>query len=503
MKTTLIGGFGLLLTALLLPLSSFAQEVQEESSPYIYARELTLYSQYLNEERDILVYLPPTYATSTKSYPVVYVTDGNSHIHHMSGLIHFLSDNQLMPDSILVAIPHMDRDSDLLPQALNPGNASGHADLFLSFLEFELIPYMNINYRTHPFKVLAGHSYGGLFVNYVMITRPNAFNAYVAADPSLWWDSQRMRRETITFFENHPAFEKSYYFNQSEIQGMGGIQFSEMLTEDAPTTFRWMFEHLPEETHGTIVHKSFYNGLEFVFQDFPMGQVTLNPSGGLFRAGQPVEVTMSYPGTGIIRYTTDGTDPNYNSTPYTGPVAVSEVSTIKASFFQSNNRISIPTEASYAEAVPFPAIAAADLPELRSGIAYEYFEGQWAALPDFSILYPSASGTANSISVRQWSGRDLFAVRFSGYINIASEGIYTFSLTSDDGSALYIDNTELILNDGLHAEEEQLGYVLLAAGYHRIEIRFFERGGDESLTLRYKVLGQSYFSSVPGNILFH
>ena len=298
MKTTPIGALILLFSELLLLLPSFAQEAQEESSPYIYAREGSLYSQYLNEERSILVYLPPTYATS-KPCPVVYVTDGDSHIHHMSGIIHFLSDNQLMPDSILVAVPHLDRDSDLLPPALYPGNPSGHADLFLSFLEYELIPYVNANYRTHPFKVLSGHSYGGLFVNYAMITRPDAFNAYVAADPSLWWDNHRMRSDSILFFQNHPDFEKSYYFNQSNIQGMGGIQYSQMLPENAPSAFRWLFEYMPEETHGTIVHKSFYNGLEFVFQDFPMNQVTLNPNGGLFRNGESVAVTMTYPGQAI------------------------------------------------------------------------------------------------------------------------------------------------------------------------------------------------------------
>jgi predicted alpha/beta superfamily hydrolase len=452
------------------------------------------------EERTVLVYLPPSYSALTKPYPVVYVTDGSWHIHHLSGIISFLVGNNFMPDSILVAIPHLDRDQDLVPQALNTTNASGNADLFLSFIEFELIPYINETYHTQPYRALAGHSYGGLFTTYTMIHHPNLFNGYIAADPSLWWDNQRMQTEMQSLLANIPGFERSYYFDQSEIPDMGGVQFSNMLTNNAPPSFRWMFERKADETHNSIVHKSFYNGLEFIFSDWPYEQVTISPAGGLFRASEPVSVRMTHPSNGVIRYTTDGTDPTQASPVYTGPILISQNSNIRASVFLSNNRISIPNEAIFSEAVLFPALTG--LSNLQQGLSYELYRGQWSALPDFTTLLPNETGTVSGVSISQWNNQDYFAVKFSGYINIPTEGIYTFSLSSDDGSVMYIDDSLLISNDRVHADEEKIGYVLLGAGYHRIEVRFFERSGDETLTLRYIAPGQSFFRSVYNSMLF-
>ena len=483
------------------PLLLHAQTTEPEPSPYIYATTASLYSQYLNEERTVLVYLPPSYSTQRSNYPVIYVTDGDAHIHHLSGIVRFLTDNQLMPDSIIVAIPHADRNRDLLPQTTRTTNQSGQADIFLSFIEYELIPFIDSHYRTHPFKVLAGHSYGGLFVNYTMITHPDLFNAYIAADPSLWWDNQRMKDDTVTFFQTHGTFEKSYYFNQSEIPGMGGVEYRNMLLTNAPDTMPWMFERMADETHGSIVHKSYYNGLEFVFQDWPMAQVSISPEGGLFRAGQSVSVTMTHPLNGTIRYTTDGSFPTYESAVYNGPIAVTQNSTIRASLFLSNNRITIPAEAVFSEAVLYPALT--NLPDLESGASYEYYEGQWSVLPDFDTLYPTDSGSISGVNIVPWLGRDNFGVRFTGYVNISQEGIYAFSLSSDDGSRMFIDDVELIDNDGLHADEEQIGYILLASGYHKFEVCFFERGGDEVLSLRYRLPGQSYFRILPNSMLYH
>lgn len=452
------------------------------------------------EERTILVYLPSSYEGSENLYPVIYVTDGDAHIHHMSGLLSFLQGNQLMPDSILVAIPHSDRNGDLLPRANRSGYASGHADTFLAFLEHELIPYMNEHYRTHPYKALAGHSYGGLFVNYTMITNADLFNGYIAADPSLWWDGQRLGTDSLNYFANLSSFEKSYYFDQSEISNQGGVEFENMLISSAPEDFRWKFVRMREETHGTIVHKSYYNGLEFIFENWPHTQVVIHPEGGLFTASEPIEVMMSHPLDASIRYTTDGSNPTENSAVYSVPIYISENSTVRASVFLSNNRISIPVEASYTEAVLFLSVT--EPVGLIQGLIYERYEGSWEVLPDFLNEFPVETGNISNIMINQWYNQDNFAIRFLGYMDIPSEGIYSFALASDDGSKLIIDGTELITNDGLHADVEEIGYALLAAGLHQVEVQFFERGG-ESLTLRYKEPDQTTFRSIPSSIWYH
>ena len=491
-----------LLTNLLLPVGLISQVVEEERAPYVNIREVTLFSQYLMEERTVLVYLPSSYDSSNDPYPVVYVTDGDSHIHHLSGIIRFLAGNQLMPDSILVAIPHQNRNADLLGQARFSGNQSGAADVFLSFLKYELMPYVQEHYRTHPFQVLAGHSYGGLFVNYTMVNHPDFFNGYIAADPSLWWDSSRMRSETQTLFSTLSSFDKSYYFDQSEIPNMGGVQFETMLQANAPEDFRWKFVRMSDETHGTIVHKSFYNGLEFVFEDWPHTQVIVSPEGGLYTDSEPIEVSMRHASNGTIRYSNDGSNPTESSAVYSEPFTVSEASIVRASVFLGNNRISIPTQATYSEAVLFESLENRPA-NITSGLSYERYEGTWMTLPDFSVLQPVQTGEISSVGISSWNNHDNFAVRFSGYLSIPETGVYSFSLASDDGSKMLIDGVELIDNDGLHAEEKVLEYALLEEGFHPLEIQFFERGGDEMLVLQYKGPRHTTYRTLPYTMLAH
>ncbi len=86
-----------------------------------------------------------------------------------------------------------------------------------------------------------------------------------------------------------------------------------------------------------------------------------------------------------------------------------------------------------------------------------------------------------------WEGgpADNFAARYTGALNVAESGSYTFYLTSDDGSALYIDGQRVIDNDGAHATQERAVTLQLDAGSHDIQILYFERGGDQSLRLEW------------------
>ena len=99
---------------------------------------------------------------------------------------------------IIVAIPNTNRVRDLIPTHSTKGNdgkdydfyqASGGTDNFLKFITNELAPKIESTYRTFPYRILIGQSFGGLTVLHALCTIPQAFNAYVAIDPSLWWDN--------------------------------------------------------------------------------------------------------------------------------------------------------------------------------------------------------------------------------------------------------------------------------------------------------------------------
>ncbi len=105
---------------------------------------------------------------------------------------------------------------------------------------------------------------------------------------------------------------------------------------------------------------------------------------------------------------------------------------------------------------------------------------------------PSAVGSVDQLSFMGgydpfWSGgpEDLFAAKYAGNLNIKNAGTYTFFLTSDDGSALYIDGVPVIDNDGLHSTREQLVTVDLSEGAHEIEVRYFEAYGKATLQLEW------------------
>ena len=81
---------------------------------------------------------------------------------------------------------------------------------------------------------------------------------------------------------------------------------------------------------------------------------------------------------------------------------------------------------------------------------------------------------------------DSFSIRYTGYIQIASAGSYTFYTSSDDGSKLYIDGVQVVNNDGNHGTQERSGTLTLTSGLHEMEVLFFENGGGENLTVQYQ-----------------
>jgi hypothetical protein len=76
-------------------------------------------------------------------------------------------------------------------------------------------------------------------------------------------------------------------------------------------------------------------------------------------------------------------------------------------------------------------------------------------------------------------------VSYEGYLKIPANVIYTFYVSSDDGSKLWLDGEEVVDNDGLHGKEEKSGKVLLKKGYHRFRLAWFNAAGDSGLGLEY------------------
>ena len=216
------------------------------------ATALKINSAVLGEERTILVRVPPGYEANKLRYPVLYMTDGNAHIGHTSSTVEFLARNGRMSDLIVVGIVNTDRTRDLSPTHVKTTVAggssalqfptSGGADKFLKFIETELIPEIEKRYRVHPYRILAGHSLGGLFTIHTMVSRPELFSSYVAVSPALQWDNQVVVKRAEDFFKARKELEASLFMSLGYEPGPiedGFYQLKQILEKNQTKDFAW------------------------------------------------------------------------------------------------------------------------------------------------------------------------------------------------------------------------------------------------------------------------
>jgi S1-C subfamily serine protease len=122
--------------------------------------------------------------------------------------------------------------------------------------------------------------------------------------------------------------------------------------------------------------------------------------------------------------------------------------------------------------------------DMKNGLQFAAYEGQWQTVPDVAILKPVKQGTTNRPDINAHKPRgDNFALRYSSFVKIPTEGLYTFFTSSDDGSKLFIGERLVVNNDGLHPPRESAGVIRLKAGLHPITILMFEASGGEALSV--------------------
>ncbi|OQW96522.1 MAG: hypothetical protein BWK77_04375 [Verrucomicrobia bacterium A1] len=135
-----------------------------------------------------------------------------------------------------------------------------------------------------------------------------------------------------------------------------------------------------------------------------------------------------------------------------------------------------------------------------SGLNYEYYEGVWSALPDFDSLVPVSTGSVANFDLSPRRSNDHFAFRFTGYIEVPTNGGYTFYTESDDGSQLFIGNALVVDNDQEHGLRQRSGFIALNAGRHALTVTYFEHAGAETLNVSY-VSQEIPKTRVPGAVL--
>ncbi len=193
-------------------------------------------------------------------------------------------------------------------------------------------------------------------------------------------------------------------------------------------------------------------------------------------------ISMSKPiNKSSVYYTMDGTEPTTASKKYLKPLIISKPTLLKAKTFLKNGKTSATS-----------SLMISIIDSTVNGLNYKYYEGNWSAIPNFDSLTTVRTGKIYKISLSDIHPKeDNFAVTLDGFIKIEKDGAYTFYLNSDDGSKLFLNNNELINNDGLHGNKEVSATINLSAGKYPLRILYFESSGDQSLNLEYEGPGIS------------
>lgn len=188
----------------------------------------------------------------------------------------------------------------------------------------------------------------------------------------------------------------------------------------------------------------------------------------------------------VIRFTIDGSMPSDQSTVYTKPFSVEKNSIIRVKAFSQE---ALPSDVVLNEVAIYTWMPAVKPGRLNSGLNYHAYEINATSVNDFEQATPVKAGTATSISNKYVTRNEHNGLRFSGYIRIPENGLYTFHLSSDDGSVLKIDDKVIINHDGTHSNEEKSGAAALKKGYHKIELDYFNATGGAGLKLEMSVRG--------------
>ncbi|MPS63337.1 MAG: esterase [Chryseobacterium sp.] len=234
----------------------------------------TIRSKILNENRTLNIYLPQNF-DKKKSYPVIYLLDGsmNEDFIHVTGLIQFFNQMYSMPETIIVGIANIDRKRDFtfhtdLKDLQKDYPTTGHSDKFIGFLEKELKPYIEKQFKTTN-NYLFGQSLGGLLATEILLKKPEMFNNYFIISPSLWWDDESLLKQAPQLLTKIPDTKKFIYVSvgkgEHPVMVKDAEDLYDILKKANKKNWTLQYKMMETDNHATILHRSLYEGLVRLF----------------------------------------------------------------------------------------------------------------------------------------------------------------------------------------------------------------------------------------------
>ncbi len=228
-------------------------------------------STILGGEVTYLEHLPDGYEKSGKTYPVVFMMNGQN-------IAQFANDGATLdnlagdriPDMILIGISNTGVAETYWSCPNDSGQVQG-GKTFCAFIKDELVLEIEKNYRTNGYRILAGQSNTSLFVMYNFLFYPDVFNAYVIASPMFGWCPDFFLNKTKSFLKDHPGLNKKLYISYGDLDYVQVLKpmndFKEVLKE-APKSLLWKVDLIENASH--VPFSTLNNAILFFFSGCTM-----------------------------------------------------------------------------------------------------------------------------------------------------------------------------------------------------------------------------------------
>jgi predicted alpha/beta superfamily hydrolase len=282
---------------------SQAQKAKKNHNAYppaaiINTQQRQLYSKIIDQQYELYISLPDNYAQSDSTYPVLFLTDANTYFGMMADITRNLQWGGEMPKTIIVGIAYplnslktederwtkwlawrmhdytptnslqMDKDFG------NDGIKSGGASTFMQFMEKELFPFIEKNYRVkNNERTYVGFSLGGLFGLYTLFEKPALFQRYLIGSPSIWYDNKLLLKAEKNYATKNKDLPAQVYISVGELEeeinsGMvrNMLEMTSALKSRKYKSFSLSSVILEGETHMSAPSVSFQRGLRYFFR---------------------------------------------------------------------------------------------------------------------------------------------------------------------------------------------------------------------------------------------
>lgn len=454
----------------------------------------SLYSEVLQEQRVIYVNLPEDYnPDSEEKWDVIFVTDGEWNTESTHFIHGFARYENFIPHAIIVGIPNTyieganQRNRDFLPVHKEQSPGSGKADQFLEFLRKELIPYINKKYRAGENRTLIGHSFGGVFAMYALLSKPDLFENYIATDPPFHWNNDFLIGLAAEKLPALAGSGKVLWISgiESSAQVMDILRMDSVLQKHSPAGFYHKLENFPNETHNSVRLKGVYDGLKFAYDGYSGGKIEFHPMNGIVIKDKPFNIWLNGDPAGM-HYTTDGSTPTAASEKMETLISLSGPANLQLKKITRKEKWDKTQSGSFKEGTLLPETVKPKKAK-AGGFSYAYYEGDPAKLIDLKDLKPVKTGIyTKDFDLLKLPRQENFGLVLHGFLEITDEGYYLFGLDSGGGTKLSLGNHLLISNDGSNGSGQVQSYIVpLKKGFYPFRFEYIKKDADGGFQLFY------------------